>query len=132
MRRDDLADLPTAERLARRDELDELVGAWTARQDATGLQYRLQAQGVPAHEVQHSGECLADAQLAHRGHFAWVPHPYVRWSLVDTQPQQLSRTPGRYDWGGPTYGQHTDEVLRDLLGYDDERITELAIAGALE
>ena len=31
----------------------------------------------------------------------------------------------------PTVGQHTEEVLRDVLGYDDERIAELRAAGAL-
>jgi len=32
---------------------------------------------------------------------------------------------------GPMLGEHTDLVLRQLLGYDDERIADLAIAGAL-
>jgi crotonobetainyl-CoA:carnitine CoA-transferase CaiB-like acyl-CoA transferase len=31
----------------------------------------------------------------------------------------------------PTAGQHTDEVLRDVLGYDDSRMAELRAAGAL-
>jgi benzylsuccinate CoA-transferase BbsF subunit len=132
MRRPDLAGLVTAERLTRRDELDEVVAAWTAGQDPIGLQYRLQANGVPAHAVQHSGECLADAQLAHRGHFTWLPHPYVRSSIVDTPPHRLSRSPAGYRWAGPTYGQHTEEVLRDLLGYDDDRIAARAMAAALE
>ena len=53
MRRNDLAALTIGERLQRRDELDAVVAAWTSRQDATGLMHRLQAQGVPAHEVQY-------------------------------------------------------------------------------
>lgn len=132
MRREDLAGLGAADRVSRRDELDAVISAWTARQDATGLMYRLQAQGVPAHEVQNSGELLADAQLGHRGHFCWVDHPYVRRSVVDTPPQRLSRTPGEYRWAGPTYGQHTYEVLETILGYDGERIAELAVAEVLE
>jgi len=32
----------------------------------------------------------------------------------------------------PTIGQDNDHVLRDLLGYDDDRITALVIDGALE
>ena len=94
--------------------------------------YRLQAQGVPAHEVQNSGELVADAQLNHRGHFVWIDHPYVRKAVVDTPPQRLSATPGRYEWAGPTYGQHTFEVLESILGYDGDRIAELAVAEVLE
>ncbi|MGE0732239.1 MAG: CoA transferase [Acidimicrobiia bacterium] len=132
MRRPDLASLTAAERVERREELDAVISAWTARQDATGLMYRLQAQGVPAHEMQNSGELVADAQLNHRGHFVWVEHPVARRSVVDTPPQHLSRTPGAYRWGGPTYGQHSFEVLESILGYDGDRIAELAIAEVLE
>ena len=132
MRRPELAGLTTAERREREAELDEVIGAWTARQDPTGLHYRLQAMGVPAHRMVNTGELIGDAQLAHRGHFVWRPHPYSRHSLVDTPPMQLARTPGAYGWGGPTAGQHVSEVLAGILGYDEDRITDLAIAGALE
>ena len=132
MRRSDLADLTAKERLERRDELDEIVAAWTANQDAAGLPYRLQAHGVPAHQVLNGGTCLSDPQLLERGHLQWAPHPEARKVLVDIPPYKLSRSDGAYDWGGPTYGQHAMQVLGDLLGYDGDRIAELAIAEALE
>jgi crotonobetainyl-CoA:carnitine CoA-transferase CaiB-like acyl-CoA transferase len=132
MRRPDLAPLATTERLARRDELDEVVGAWTGRQDAVGLTARLQAHDVPAHLVSEAPDIWSDPQLVERGIFRWTPHPIARRVVVDQPPYRLSRSPGSYDWAGPTYGQHADEVLRGILGYDDERIAELAIAEALE
>jgi crotonobetainyl-CoA:carnitine CoA-transferase CaiB-like acyl-CoA transferase len=132
MRRSDLAGLDAAARWERRAELDEVLGAWTARQDATGLQMRLQAHGICAHQVQNTGEMCGDPQLAHRGWVQWRPQPFARTALVDFPPYTLSRSPGDYAWAGPTYGQHAGEVLTGLLGYDDERITELAIAEALE
>jgi crotonobetainyl-CoA:carnitine CoA-transferase CaiB-like acyl-CoA transferase len=132
MRRADLADLTTGERLTRRRELDDVVAAWTARQDGHGVAIRLQQHGVPAHLVQNSGDCMTDPQLVHRGHFAWLPHPYVGRALVDQPPYQLSRSGGGAAWAGPTYGQHTFEVLSDILGYDADRIADLAAAGVLE
>jgi crotonobetainyl-CoA:carnitine CoA-transferase CaiB-like acyl-CoA transferase len=132
MRRADLADLGTAARREREAELDELVTAWTSGQDVTGLQHRLQAHGIAAHQVQNSAAAVDDAQLMHRGHFQWVPHPHVRQALVDTMPYTLSAAPGGFSWAGPTYGQHTMDVLEGLLGYDGERIAALAIAEALE
>jgi crotonobetainyl-CoA:carnitine CoA-transferase CaiB-like acyl-CoA transferase len=47
-------------------------------------------------------------------------------------PYTLSRSAGGFDWAGPMYGQHSMEVLEDILGYDGDRIAELAIAEALE
>ena len=45
---------------------------------------------------------------------------------------KLSRTPADITEAGPTIGQHTFEVLQDVLGYGDERLSELVIAEALE
>ncbi|MFN0029532.1 MAG: CoA transferase [Acidimicrobiales bacterium] len=132
MRRGDLAGLNIADRLARREELDEVVGAWTARQDTAGLTSRLQAHGIPAHLVSEAHDIWVDPQLAERGMFCWTPHPVARSVVVDQPPYRLSRSAGSYDWAGPTYGQHSHDVLHGILGYDDDRIAELAIAEALE
>ena len=61
-----------------------------------------------------------------------VAHPVHRTCVVEGPRVRLSRTPGRVTRAGPRLGEHTDVVLRDLLGYDDERIAELAVAGALD
>ena len=52
-------------------------------------------------------------------------------SLLFDRQKNFRLTPGRAQWAGPTLGQHTDHVLRDLLGYNDDQITELVIASAL-
>ena len=132
MRRHDLAELDGDARRARSTEIDETISEWTAKQHPGGLQLRLQALGVAAHEVSNTAEVLNDPQLAHRGHFSWLPHPEVHAALVDNMPYQLSRSPGGFEWAGPSYGQHTMQVFEEILGYDADRIAELAIAGALE
>ncbi len=132
MRRPDLADLTLAERQARHDELDEILGAWTVAQHPGGLQTRLQMHGIAAHEVSNTAEVMNDPQLVHRGHLQWVPHPEARSVMVDTMPHKLSRSPGGFSRGGPTYGQDTFDVLERVLGYGPERIAEIAASGALE
>jgi crotonobetainyl-CoA:carnitine CoA-transferase CaiB-like acyl-CoA transferase len=129
--RADLAGLTTAERLARREELDTLVGSWTAPQEAAALQEELQGLGVAAHQVQNTHECLADPQLAHRGHYVHAAHTLLGPVVVEGPRFRLSRTPGAIPAAGPVYGEHNEHVLRDLLGYDDERIADLVIGGAL-
>ncbi|MEK9796550.1 MAG: CoA transferase, partial [Alphaproteobacteria bacterium] len=44
---------------------------------------------------------------------------------------KLSGTPVEYRYHPPLLGQHTDEVLREVLGYDNTKIAELRSAGAI-
>ncbi|MDH3679945.1 MAG: CoA transferase [Acidimicrobiia bacterium] len=130
--RTDLADLTATERLARRDELDEIIGAWTAGRDPVELHTELQAIGVPAHHVQNSPEVIADPQLLHRDHFHEVPHDTYGHTWAEQYGFRLSRSDGTPRRAGPPWGEHNYEILSELLGYDGDRIAELAIAEVLE
>jgi crotonobetainyl-CoA:carnitine CoA-transferase CaiB-like acyl-CoA transferase len=129
--RPDLAGLGFAARAARRDEIDRLVADWCSTQAAEDVEARLQSRHVPAHQVQNSPECWADPQLAHRGHWVTVEHPVHERVVIENARVALSRTPACPGRGGPTLGEHNAEVLSGVLGYDDERIAELVIAGVL-
>ena len=93
---------------------------------------RLQELGVAAHIVQNGPELSADPHLAHRGHFAEVPHPARGTMVVDGSRFVLSRTPAQHLGAGPTFGEHSFDILTEKLGYDGDRIAELAIAELLE
>jgi crotonobetainyl-CoA:carnitine CoA-transferase CaiB-like acyl-CoA transferase len=118
-----------AGRLARREELDEAVAAWTRPLHAEKIEALLVEAGVAAHAVNNSAECLADPQLHHLGHFVEVDHPDRR-CLVESTRFRLSRTPPAVGLP-PRSGQHTDHVLCDLLGYSPDRVDTLRQAGAL-
>jgi crotonobetainyl-CoA:carnitine CoA-transferase CaiB-like acyl-CoA transferase len=124
LERTDLAPLTSSERHERHDELDEIITARTRPRDALAVQDELQGLGIPAHQVQNSPECLADPQLAHRGHYVWVMHPLLGPVLLEGPRFALSRTPGHTRGPGPVYGEHTDEVLALL----DERPSAAEIA----
>ena len=121
-----------AGRLANRAALEETISEWTRRHEMGEIERLLQERGVPAHQVQGSAELVADPQLAHRGHFLELPHATLGSVTIEGSRFQLSRTPARIERPGPTFGQHNDHVLREILGYDDERITELAMADVLQ
>jgi benzylsuccinate CoA-transferase BbsF subunit len=93
---------------------------------------RLQNEGVAAHVVQNSPEFAADPQVAHRGHFVEVPHAKQGTTVVEGTRFRLSRTPAKVTHGAPTFGEHTFDVLTELLGYDGDRIADLAAAELLE
>jgi crotonobetainyl-CoA:carnitine CoA-transferase CaiB-like acyl-CoA transferase len=129
--RPDLAELTTQERLARRRELDGVIESWTAARSEFALQDELQALGIPAHAVQNSPECHADPQFRALGHFVSTAHAELGPVEVEGPRYRLSATPGTTG-PAPTLGQHLLPVLREVLGYDEDRITELVVAGALE
>ena len=133
MWRDDLAGdtrfATMAQRLGRRDELDAIVRQWSRGLDAHQVETLLQARGVPAHEVQNSAEMWRDPQLQHRCHFVKLEHPTLGAFTVEGARTHLSRTPAQVHRAAPSVGQDNAYVLQTLLGYDPERITELALAG---
>lgn len=135
MGRDDLAaraDLRDVEgRRAAEPEIEEAVGAWTSGLVAGEVERRLQAVGVPAHLAVASADYPHDEQLAHRGHLVEIEHPVHGRTFVEGPRYLLSETPGRPRSAAPSLGQHADTVLRDLLGYDDDRIHTLHDEGIL-
>lgn len=120
-----------AGRLDRVQELDDAVAAWTVGFDGGELAERLQAVGVAAHIVAEGADCLADPQLAHAGHFVRLPHP-DRPCLIENTRFRLSRTPSAVKARAPFLGEHTWEILTEILGYDPDRVAELAAAEVLE
>jgi crotonobetainyl-CoA:carnitine CoA-transferase CaiB-like acyl-CoA transferase len=120
-----------AARLQHADALDEIVAAWTADSSAAQVESRLQAAGIAAHRASSSADMLADAQLAHRGHFITLPHPAFGRTVVEGSRFRLSETPARVERPAPRYGEHNREILRDLLGYNEQRIAALEASGAL-
>jgi benzylsuccinate CoA-transferase BbsF subunit len=121
-----------AGRLARADPLERRIAERTATRERFELESALQRAGVAASVVQNSAELVRDPQLAERGHFVELEHPSGRPTFVEGSRFRLSRTPARIEKLAPTLGRDSEHVLREVLGYDDERIAELVIAGALE
>jgi crotonobetainyl-CoA:carnitine CoA-transferase CaiB-like acyl-CoA transferase len=121
-----------ARRYANRGALERLIAEWTATIDVGELEGLLQARGVPAHRVSSAVDILADPQLQARGHFMQIDQPEVGTVLVETPRFRLSRHQFVTGRSAPTLGEHNEEVLRDILGLDDEAMAALAVAGVLE
>jgi len=62
-----------------------------------------------------------------------IPHPLAGpdGAQLIASPLRLSETPIEYRHHPPLLGQHTDEVLRDVLGYDADKIAGLRESGAI-
>lgn len=121
-----------AGRLRRAAELDRAVAAWTRPRDGREIERSLQEDGVAAAVVQGSADLVDDPQLGHRGHLVTVAHPAHGAAPVEGARLRFSRSRARLPDRAPTLGADNDRVLREILGYEDERITALVLDGALE
>ena len=118
-------------RQAEREPIEASLATWCAGADAFDHADRLRVAGVPAYAVMRPSDLATDPQLAHRGFFVTVDHSVMGPMRVDGQATRYSRTPARPRTAAPALGEHSDPVLRELLGLSEDEITELAIAGAL-
>lgn len=118
-------------RLKHTSELDWIVADLVAERDGAELEASLQAGGVACHRVQDTTAAVADVQFAARGHFVPLAGPESN-SLIEDTRSKLSRTPAEIRHDLPTLGRDSFEVLAQVLGYDDDKIAELAITGVLD
>jgi crotonobetainyl-CoA:carnitine CoA-transferase CaiB-like acyl-CoA transferase len=110
---------------------DDAIAVWTAMRSPDDACVALQAVGVPAHPAQRSGDMLDDPQLRHLDHFRRLPHPELGDMVLEGPRVRYSRTPAATSASGPTIGQHSEAILKELLGYDDERFVDYVVAGAI-
>jgi crotonobetainyl-CoA:carnitine CoA-transferase CaiB-like acyl-CoA transferase len=119
-----------AGRLARREQIDREVAAFTALREPRALMESLQAAGVPAGMVQRSSDHMQDPQLAHRQFFRRLQHPEMGEVPYEGHPYKISG----YDNGprlpAPCLGEHTYQVLSELLGMSDDEVAEAMGSGA--
>lgn len=113
-------------------EIDAAIGAWTKDQDAHGLMAALQDSGVPAGVAQSQADLWEDPQLQHRGFFQWLDHAECGPMPYDGLTYHLSETPGALRMPQALIGQHNEEILKEILGFDDDEISELVVGGVLE
>jgi formyl-CoA transferase len=126
--RADLAEDPSlsdnAGRAKRGDELDRVIGEWTASRDADEVVKILNEAQVPNGKIYSMADIARDAQYLARG--------MIRESrLKDGTPlkvpgivPKLSATPGELEWIGPELGEHTAAVLA-AHGYSGTQIAGL-------
>jgi crotonobetainyl-CoA:carnitine CoA-transferase CaiB-like acyl-CoA transferase len=91
----------------------------------------LEAAGVPCGPINTLDRTFAEPQAVARGLKVALPHPTAGEVDLIASPLRLSATPVEYRRAPPLLGEHTDEVLREVLGLDAPAIAALKAAGAV-
>jgi benzylsuccinate CoA-transferase BbsF subunit len=111
-------------RLRNREALDEYVGALARERNAEELTVALQAVCVSAYPVQSCMDIHRDENLEAFGFWQWLDHTAMGPSPYEGFEHRMSRTPGSLR-AAPALGQHSDEVLSEILGMTATEIEEL-------
>ena len=93
---------------------------------------KLQGAGVPAGVVENVADIQNDPQLAHRHYFYQLEHPEIGMHCYQGVGFSLSGTPSEVTMPGPTLGQHTEYVCREILGMGDKEFVDLFSQGVFE
>ncbi len=116
-------------RIAAHDAIDERLSQWTSSRPPEQTAELLQAVGVSAMPVMGPLDHLADPHLRERGLMVNLVHAVHGPEQQPANPTRMSRTVLRTAESAPPLGYHTHEVLREVLGLDDEELNRLESAG---
>lgn len=112
-------------RRAAHDRIDVELQSWARDRDLNAAVDVLVAAGIPAGRATDPRLTGTHPQLAALGFFEEVDHPVVGSHPVSTLPFRYSSVDKWIHQPAPTLGQHSREILRDLLGVDDPQIDDL-------
>ena len=118
-------------RLENQDALEGLIREWTVRMEVHEVVAALQASGVPASPVNDSADVLADPHLVERGFVAEIEHPVAGERPVLSLPWSTDGRRVDHLRAAPTFGQHNEWVLKELLQLPDEQYDRLVSSGAI-
>ncbi len=107
-----------------------LIEAWTSQRSGEECEQLLMAAGVPCSRYRTVTEAMTDPQLQERRFFTQVGSGEHGFTVANA-PFILSATPTKVQPTVATLGQHSEEVLHDLLGLDAADITALRSAGVV-
>lgn len=113
-------------RLDNRSDVNEIVRDWCGSLDRADLLARCNAHDAPAGPLNNIADIFGDRQFhSRRNLVAFDIGEQGETVIVPNVIPRLSETPGRIDSLGPALGEHTDEVLREMLGVTDQELASL-------
>ena len=111
--------------------LDEAISKVVARWDSRQFTDTLRSAGIPCETVSNLLQVATSNDLHKLGMFVEIDHPDTGPFHHVAPPWDFSATPASIRMPAPTLGQHTNEVLRDRVGWSEDSIKRLFATGII-
>ena len=113
-------------RLEARHEVNEVVSAWCGSLTRDEVEKKCNETGAPYAPLANIGDIFGNRQFHARSNLVAMDDPHMDETfMVPCVLPRLSETPGEINSLGPALGEHTDEVLEELLGMKPPEIKRL-------
>jgi CoA:oxalate CoA-transferase len=109
----------------------EILETWLKDKTVDEAVEKIAEAGVPVAKVPNIAGAIEDPQVKSRGIILELDHPTAGKVRVPGFPVKMEKTPATYRIPAPQLGEHSVEVLREMLGYSDEEIDELRKSGTV-
>lgn len=128
---DDSRFASSASRVSHRAELDELVGQWSVKHDSRELTVTLQSLSIAAGAAVNNWQMLEDPHMNQRGFMMDIDEPDLGVKRYPGQAIRLSSTPATKQNPSPQLGEHTRQLLHNLLSMSNAEIDRHAEHGII-
>jgi len=128
---DDARFTTNGKRVENRAELTRILSEIMLRRGTRDWLAALEAAGVPCGPINDLKQVFSEPQAIARGLKLELPHPVAGTVALVRSPMRFSETPVEHRLPPPVLGEHTDEVLRSLLGKSEAEVAQLRAAAVI-
>ncbi len=120
-----------ADRVRNRSDIEPIIDAITRKRSTKEWVVALEKAGVPCGPINSLKEVFEEPQVQARNMLQQLPHSLAGKVPQVVSPMKFSGTPLEFQSAPPVLGEHTDQVLRDVLGRSEADIAALRAAKAI-
>jgi crotonobetainyl-CoA:carnitine CoA-transferase CaiB-like acyl-CoA transferase len=120
-----------ADRVRNRSDIEPIIDAITRKRSTKEWVGALEKAGVPCGPINSLKEVFEEPQVQARGMLQQLPHSLAGKVPQVVSPMKFSGTPLEFHSAPPVLGEHTDQILRDVLGRSEADIAALRAAKAI-
>ena len=113
-------------------ELIPILGVEMAEKTTKEWADIFEKAGLPYSPINGIKKICEDPHIAHRNMLVEIDQPKIGRIKIAGSPIRLSETPGEVYAPAPLLGEHSEEVLKDVLGYSQEKVSSLLKEGVIK